>query len=111
MKILFICHRLPYPPNRGGKIRPFNMIRHLSKKHTVMVGSLAHTEEELDQGWGLKEYCDEVLADVLPNPLRWAQAGRALFNSTPCSVAYFRSAALRRKIEEASRRNSFDAVI
>ena len=29
MKILFLCHRLPYPPQRGGKIRPFNMIRHL----------------------------------------------------------------------------------
>ena len=47
MKILFVCHRLPYPPNRGGKIRPFNMIRHLGQKHSVTVASLAFTEDEL----------------------------------------------------------------
>ena len=29
MKILYVCHRFPFPPKRGGKIRPFNMIRHL----------------------------------------------------------------------------------
>ena len=41
MKILFICHRFPFPPKRGGKIRPFNMIRHLHEKgHDVTVASL-----------------------------------------------------------------------
>ncbi len=34
MKILYVCHRFPYPPKRGGKIRPFNMIRHLSRRAT-----------------------------------------------------------------------------
>ncbi len=55
MKILFVCHRLPYPPNRGGKIRPFNMIRHLSRKHSVVVASLAHTEQELKEIREMKE--------------------------------------------------------
>ena len=32
MKILYVCHRFPFPPKRGGKIRPFNMIRHLSAR-------------------------------------------------------------------------------
>ncbi len=32
MKILYVCHRVPYPPQRGGKIRPFNMISHFSRK-------------------------------------------------------------------------------
>ena len=31
MRILYVCHRFPYPPKRGGKIRPFNMIRHLAQ--------------------------------------------------------------------------------
>jgi hypothetical protein len=30
MTILYISKRLPFPPKRGGKIRPFNMLRHLS---------------------------------------------------------------------------------
>ena len=39
MKILVVCHRFPYPPRRGGKIRPFNIIRHLSQRHDVTVAS------------------------------------------------------------------------
>ena len=41
MKILYVCHRFPFPPKRGGKIRPFNMIRHLTAQgHEVTVCSL-----------------------------------------------------------------------
>jgi sugar transferase (PEP-CTERM/EpsH1 system associated) len=111
MKILFVCHRFPYPPNRGGKIRPFNMIRHLSQKHTVVVGSLAHTEEELSHGAGLSAHCHEVLATIVPNSARWARAGKALFSRFPSSAAYFSSPELRRKIDDAVRRYGFDAVI
>ena len=64
MNILFVCHRFPFPPNRGGKIRPFHMIRHLSRKHRVVVVTLAHSQEELQQGAGLTEHCDDVLAEV-----------------------------------------------
>ena len=36
MKILFIAHRIPYPPNKGDKIRSFNEIKYLSKKHEIL---------------------------------------------------------------------------
>ncbi len=49
MNILYVCHRFPYPPKRGGKIRPFNMIRHLgSQGHQVTVCSLARSAEEAE---------------------------------------------------------------
>lgn len=111
MKILFVCHRFPYPPNRGGKIRPFNMIRHLSQKHDVVVGSLAHSVEELQEGSGLKEYCTEIIAEVLPETLRWVRAGQALLGAIPSSVAYFCSPRLRLRIEAAARKTKFDAVV
>jgi glycosyltransferase involved in cell wall biosynthesis len=46
MKILVLCHRPPYSPQRGGKIRPFNMIRHLAVSHEVAVATLARTADE-----------------------------------------------------------------
>ena len=111
MKILFVCHRLPYPPNRGGKIRPFNMIRHLSERHTVVVGSVAHTMQELQQGADLSKHCEEVLAEVVPNTQRWRQAALSLVGPHPSSVAYFRSARLQQRIADAARRYKFDVVI
>jgi hypothetical protein len=111
MKIFFACHRFPFPPNRGGKIRPFNMIRHLSQRHEMFVASLAHTQQELDEGAGLKEYCVEIYSEVLPEKLRWLQAIRALPTATPSSVAYFGSSRLRQKIKDGARKHSFDVVI
>ena len=41
MKVLYVCHRFPFPPKRGGKIRPFNMILHLHEQgHEVTVASV-----------------------------------------------------------------------
>jgi len=50
MKVLFVCHRVPFPPKRGGKIRPFNIIRHLHEQgHEVTVASLARSQAEVDE--------------------------------------------------------------
>ncbi|HWR17315.1 MAG TPA: TIGR03087 family PEP-CTERM/XrtA system glycosyltransferase [Terriglobales bacterium] len=110
MKILFICHRFPYPPNRGGKIRPFNMIRHLSQNHEVTVASLAQTQQEHDEGAPLREHCRQVIAEVEPSLDRWRRAVFALPTSTPSSAAYFSSPRLRQRILDCFRRNSFDLV-
>jgi sugar transferase (PEP-CTERM/EpsH1 system associated) len=110
VKILFVCHRLPYPPNRGGKIRPFNMIRHLSQKHSVTVASLAHTEQEFNDGADLRNHCEEVIAEVLPSRQRWLQAFRALPTRTPSSVAYFWSSRLDKRIRQRCRDTRFDAI-
>lgn len=110
MRILFVCHRLPFPPNRGGKIRPFNMIRHLAQKHSVIVGSLAHSEQELQAGLGLKAYCEDLIAEVLPSSARWLQAWKALFTDIPSSTAYFWSPKLYRRIQAVLRKTNFDII-
>jgi sugar transferase (PEP-CTERM/EpsH1 system associated) len=111
MRILFICHRFPFPPNRGGKIRPFQMIRHLSKKHSVVVASLAHTEEELEQGVGLEQHCQATIAEVVPSSSRWLRASGKLASKAPSSAAYFWSPRLDRRIREAWSTQKFDAVM
>ena len=60
MKILYLCHRFPFPPKRGGKIRPFNMIRHFTASgHRVTVCSLARSPAEAEEGAGIARYCAE----------------------------------------------------
>ncbi|WNM63982.1 TIGR03087 family PEP-CTERM/XrtA system glycosyltransferase [Candidatus Nitrospira neomarina] len=111
MNILFVCHRFPYPPNRGGKIRPFHMIKHLSDKHRVVVATLAETHQELEQGSEIRQYCAEVIAEVVPPSLRWVQAFGALPTRTPSSAAYFWSPRLFQRIREVSESIKFDMVL
>lgn len=111
MNILFVCHRFPYPPNRGGKIRPFHMIRHLARKHRVVVATLAHSEEERAQGADLRKHCDEVIAEVLSSPKRWMRAIAALPMSHASSARYFWSPELHYRIRQLQSRMKIDAVI
>jgi hypothetical protein len=60
MKILYLCHRFPYPPRRGGKIRPFNMIRHLGRRHHVTVASLVRAPQEAAEAAGIADFCARV---------------------------------------------------
>jgi len=86
------------------------MIRHLSRNHSVVIASLAHTEQELAEGSGLKDYCEEVIAEILPNSMRWSRAFKAVLASTPSSVAYFWSSRLYRRIRERLLTTDFDVI-
>jgi polysaccharide biosynthesis protein PslH len=44
--LLFLAHRLPYPPDRGDKIRSFNILRHLSERHRVHLAAFADDERD-----------------------------------------------------------------
>src|SRR3546814_10255181 len=35
MELLFLAHRVPYPPDRGDKIRSFHLLKHLAARATV----------------------------------------------------------------------------
>lgn len=43
--ILFIAHRIPYPPDRGDKIRAFNILKHLASRKRVTSSRLQMIRE------------------------------------------------------------------
>lgn len=111
MKVLFVCHRVPFPPKRGGKIRPFNIIRHLaSQGHQITVASLARNETEIDESRGLSEYCREVLVEVVPDHVAWPRMVAWLPTAAPSSFGYFYSGRLRQRIEAELLRTRYDMV-
>lgn len=110
MKILYICHRFPFPPARGGKIRPFNMIKHLSRKHEVVVASLVRSQEEAEAGRGLSRHCNDFIAAEVTATAAWARMIARLPTPQPSSLGYFYSPDLARRIHERLQRERFDLI-
>src|SRR5262245_46518464 len=111
MRILVVCHRLQFPPPRGGKIRPFHIIRHLSQHHRVTVASLARSEEEARAGEGLADHCARVLVETVSFPAAVARMVGRLPTPSPSSVGYFHSPTLARRIRNEVDVAGFDLII
>ena len=110
MKILYLCHRFPFPPRRGGKIRPFNMIRHLSRGHEVTVASMVRSAQEAAEGAGLAQHCARYEMARVYDPVQALRMVARLPTAAPSSFAYFYSPDLARRVRTLLARERFDLV-
>ena len=111
MKILYVCHRFPFPPKRGGKIRPFNMIRHLTAAgHEVTVCSLARSAAEAEEGEGIAPHVAGKAIGLVSEPLQWARMIVRLPLLTPSSMGYFYSASLARQVRQLLASQTWDLI-
>lgn len=110
MRILYLCHRIPFPPNKGGKIRAFNQLRAMAEHHEVDVFTLADDAGDLTQKSALLQYCHSVtLASVHPKLAR-LRSLPYLLTRTPLTLPYFYSAELQRTVSQALANRSYDRV-
>jgi polysaccharide biosynthesis protein PslH len=111
MNVLFVCHRVPFPPKRGGKIRPFNIIRHLTQQgHRVTVASLARNESERTEADGLTQHCERVVVEVIPEGAAWARTIAWLPTAKPSSFGYFYSPTLAKRIDAELASGKYDLI-
>ena len=111
MNILYLCHRFPYPPKRGGKIRPFNMIRHLHEAgHKVTVCSLARSAAEAEEGAGIAAHCTSFHMGHVKEPLQFARMLVRLPLPAPSSMGYFYSHELAGKVSELLKSQRWDLI-
>ena len=111
MKILYLCHRFPFPPKRGGKIRPFNMIKHFSAAgHEVTVASLCRSPDEAREGAGIASYCTRYEMAEVRNPVQIARMLLRVPSPTPSSMGFFYSPVLAQRARELIARERFDLI-
>ncbi|MFY7976195.1 MAG: TIGR03087 family PEP-CTERM/XrtA system glycosyltransferase [Rubrivivax sp.] len=111
MNILYLCHRFPFKPKRGGKIRPFNMIRHLHQAgHRVTVCSLARSDAEAEEGRGIAPHCTHFEMGHVREPVQFARMIVRLPLTTPSSMGYFYSSELAAKVQRLLAKDRFDLI-
>ncbi len=91
MKILFLTSRLPYPPHRGDKLRSWNFIKYLARKHDVYLLSFIQDESERQFLPRLNEICRGVTVVHLPLWRSVINCVKAIFAAKPFQVAYYES--------------------
>ncbi|TMQ76867.1 TIGR03087 family PEP-CTERM/XrtA system glycosyltransferase [Candidatus Accumulibacter phosphatis] len=111
MNILYLCHRFPFPPKRGGKIRPFNMIRHLTASgHRVTVCSLARSPLEAEEGRGIAPHCARFEMEQVSDPVQTLRMVARLPLPTPSSMGYFYSPSLKQRVDRLLSTEKWDLI-
>jgi len=111
MKILFLAHRTPYPPNKGEKIRAFNFLSRLAKSHEVTSVYWVDDRQDLKHSASLQSLCrGRVLPVRLNRFLAMCRAVLSLLNGRSFTEGFYGSKSYRRAIDYALRDGPFDAV-
>ncbi|MFM7377234.1 MAG: TIGR03087 family PEP-CTERM/XrtA system glycosyltransferase [Erythrobacter sp.] len=106
--ILFLAHRVPFPPDRGDRIRSHHLLKALAKLGPVHVGCFGEGDAEAERALATlaASYC--VVARTKPLPLAGVEAVLA---GKPVSLTAFHSAKLARWVRETIAREGIEAIV
>jgi sugar transferase (PEP-CTERM/EpsH1 system associated) len=97
--LLYLPHRVPYPPNKGDKIRTYHLLRFLSRRYRVYLGTFADLAGDIEHQQALSEHCAEIKVVPLSPLLARARCTTGLLRGEPLSLAYYRSGELQRWVD------------
>jgi sugar transferase (PEP-CTERM/EpsH1 system associated) len=100
LKIFVILSRVPYPLEKGDKLRAFNQIKELSKNNEVFLFALNDIDIDKEAIPELKKYCASITTLKLTKLTIILNLIRTLFDGKPFQVGYFYSIKAQKKIDE-----------
>lgn len=109
--LLYLVHRLPYPPDKGDRIRAYHLLRFLSRRAAVHLACLADEPVPDEAVAALRRLCERVAVVRLGRWSRWASALGSLACDRTVTEGAFRSAGLRAVVRQWAAETPFDAGV
>jgi len=102
--LLFLAHRIPYPPDKGDKIRSWNILRFLAERYRVHLGCFIDDEADWAHADLLRSLCaDCQFARLSPEFARFRSV-RSLAAGEALSLGYYRDPVFAGWVNEIGRR-------
>ena len=110
-RLLYIAHRVPYPPDKGERVRAFQEILALSRHFDVTVAALSHGRTDIAAARELAEHGPQCLTAPGGGRMGLLRGGIALLAGKSVTEGYFHSRRLGRLIAAEALREPFDVVM
>lgn len=89
-ELIFLVHRIPYPPDKGDKIRSWNILRHLARSYRVHLGCFIDETRDWQFENNLREICAECCFLELDRTRAGVRSIAALWRGLPLTLPYYR---------------------
>lgn len=113
MRILYVAHRVPYPPDKGDKIRGWHFLARLARTNVVDLACLADDPKDLAPEWinALYAVCNRVEVIYRPRSMALMASARALWSGAAMSLPFFRDARLQSTVDRWIGERRYDAAL
>ena len=102
MKILYLTHTCPYPPNKGDRIRCFHILSHLSRNYEITLVYPVFGAEHYKCQDALRQYCESIFP-IKHNILSaYLSCFKSIFSNHSLSVSFFYSRMLKKFVQTLS---------
>jgi sugar transferase (PEP-CTERM/EpsH1 system associated) len=109
--LLFLVHRIPYPPNKGDKIRSFEILRFLSKRYRVHLATFVDDPNDWKYRETVEAYCASSFFAELGSGIDRIGSFRGLLAGRALTLPYYYNRAVERWVEETTKRQSIDRIL
>jgi sugar transferase (PEP-CTERM/EpsH1 system associated) len=92
--LLFLAHRIPFPPDKGDKIRSFQIFRQLSRHYRVHLGCFVDDPWDWRYEAELRAACGECWIGRLDKRTAKLRSLKGLATGEPLTLGYYRDASL-----------------
>ncbi|HWU85231.1 MAG TPA: TIGR03087 family PEP-CTERM/XrtA system glycosyltransferase, partial [Rhodocyclaceae bacterium] len=110
-RLLYLVHRLPYPPNKGDKVRSFHLLKHLARHHEVCLGTFVDDPEDEQYVDTVRGFCAALHVERLSPRAAKLRSLSGLLRGEALSLPYYRNAGMRAWIAAEAARRPFDAAV
>jgi sugar transferase (PEP-CTERM/EpsH1 system associated) len=110
-KLLYLVHRLPFPPNKGDKISSNNMLNYFSGRWRVHLGTFVDDPDDWQYVNLVREKCEDSCIVNLPRLKRVTGSLVGLMSGQALSLSYYDNAELQAWVRSSIAQECPDAVL
>jgi len=109
--LLVLAHRVPYPPDKGDRIRTFHLLKYLAQHARIHLACFADEPVGADVVTALHSYCERVAILPLGSSSRWLRALISLARGRTVTEGAFSSPALRQLLHVWAAETCYHATL
>ena len=109
--LLLLCHRVPYPPDKGDKIRSYRWLRALAERYRVYLGAFVDDPRDWQHAQRVRDLCAEACLLPLSATRAKLRSLPALLTRAPLTRGFYRDRRMSRWVEEVLGRTRTHRIV
>lgn len=109
--LLYLVHRIPFPPNKGDKVRSYHLLRQLAQDYRVFLGCFIDQPEDWAHVDSLRQWCEDVHVEGIQPRMARLLSLRGLLSGEALTLPYYRNAGMQAWVDAVSARHDIRRAV